>query len=194
MTGASDLWGQGTSAVGYLESAESTDSLSVPVVRLEDEPYTHFDFLKFDLQGGEKAALLGLGEKAKNAKLMYVEQQLLGAPEAPDSMPLSILSELGFISFYDRVQFGFDTSRGDIPLKLLASGGIDVKSIRMADGRGLPMCLRGELQFNSKLRMSSDGAFDDDYITDLKKAGISWMATDIIAINSEIFPKVMLLI
>jgi hypothetical protein len=92
------------------------------------------------------------------------------------------------------VQFGFDHTKGEIPVKLLQEGGVDIVRIRPADGRGLPFMLNGILRFVGNSRMSSSGSFDPDYAAALKSAGVSWMATDIVAVNADIYPELVTLI
>ena len=53
-------WTEGTSYNGYLsESADGSEKIAVPTVRLQDEDPERFDVVKLDLQGGEHKALLG---------------------------------------------------------------------------------------------------------------------------------------
>lgn len=191
MTAGSSSWSQGTSAVGYLGKAElNKESISVPVIRLDEEPYL-FDFLKFDLQGGERLALDGLGDSVQKAKILYIEQQLLGGPEAPDPMPLDLLVDQGFICFYDEVQFGVNPLVSAVPIKLLENGGVRITQIFMPNGRGLPGIYRGSLSYCAPNSIDQHGRFTDDYIAALKLAGVSWMATDILAIHKDCFSRII---
>ena len=73
MIGGASAWSEGASAVGYLGNGMGMagDSIPVQTVRLEDEPF-RFDFIKMDLQGGEKAALAGLGGTLDEVKVLYI--------------------------------------------------------------------------------------------------------------------------
>lgn len=189
MRAGSDSWSEGTSAVGYLGSTDNAECIDVTVVRLDDEPY-HFNFLKFDLQGGERLALDGLGGRISDAKVLYIEQQLLGGPEAPDFMSLDFLVERGFICFYDEVQFGVNPLISAVPMKLLKDGGVNINNIFMPNGRGLPGIYRGSLSYGMPNSIDQNGRFSDEFIIKLKRAGVPWMATDVLAINKDFFASI----
>ena len=188
MTGPSAIWGPGTSATGYIGERPGLDNITVDVVRLGDEPYPRFDFIKMDLQGGEADALEGLGNKAQHAKMLFVEQQLLGGPEAPEPMSLKILHDLGFVCFYDEIQFGLVSTISEIPIRLFEIGGMKVTKILMPNGRGLPFSGRAVFTAKRSEKLSATGTFEPGFIRELKGAGVPWMATDIIAINRSIMP------
>ena len=87
----------GTSFVGKIvESDNTNDNVLVPIVRLEDTMQDRgldkLDFLKLDLQGGELAALNGVGKYLETVKLMWVE--FTGQPGL-----LSFLHDAGFTVF-----------------------------------------------------------------------------------------------
>jgi FkbM family methyltransferase len=124
--GESSHWGHGTSAVGFLGSVETFENIEVPVVRLDSDCQDGFDFVKLDLQGGEKSALQGLGSNIMRAKLIYSEFQLL--TRSQDST-LSFLLDCGFICFFDRLQIGIKADQKDIPLTLLSNLGLVVEQL-----------------------------------------------------------------
>ena len=156
------------------------------VVKMEDEPFSQCDFIKLDLQGGEKAALQGLGEKLGRTKVVYAEHQLLGDQ---NRQPQDFLSRNGFICYYDKLQFGIKDA-AEVPVKLLRDGGISISRIKLPDGRGLPLILWGSLEFGGRSRMTSDGTFDSGYIQELKDAGVYYLQTDVVALNKDLHSEI----
>jgi FkbM family methyltransferase len=180
MTGKSQSWGEATSAVGYLSDAVGGETVNVEVVQLENEIETFFDFLKLDLQGGERNALIGVGKRLREVKLVYAEHQLLGRRE---SQPLDFLLSNGFVCFFDALQFGFDKKLNEPPLKLLKEAGVEIDRVRLADSRGFPNIFWGTLSMEKSTRLKLDGTFPQDFIDKLRDAGLVYLQTDVLAIN-----------
>lgn len=182
MTGKSQSWGEATSAVGHLSSAGVGDVVNVDVTRLEDEIKPYFDFLKLDLQGGERSALVGAGAQLRGTKLVYAEHQLLARKE---TQPLEFLLENGFICFFDALQFGFDKKLQELPIALLKETGVEIDRLRLADTRGFPNIFWGSLSIEKTLRLQPDGTFPDDFINKLREAGFVYLQTDVLAVNVD---------
>ena len=191
MTGQSLHWGEGTSAVGFLGTyAASPETIEVDTVRLEDEAVEHFDFVKLDLQGGERNALIGLGSKLSSTKVIYAEHQLLGTPS---SQPLDFLLRSGFVCFIDKLQFSAVVSRNEIPMSLLRECGIRVERIILPDQRGMApnLTLFGVLDMEQTKKIACSGSLPQETIDSLRSAGVDYMQTDILAINNNVYRDVL---
>lgn len=128
-------WAPGTSYSGSLKhAAADREKITVKTVRLADEGIPRFDFVKLDLQGGELDALKGMGDKLKEAKLLYIETQLLHNWDV-----LSFLSENGFFLLFDRLQFGFDSSTKYLPFEALNKCGITIDRMHLPQNSGMPL-------------------------------------------------------
>lgn len=180
MTGKSQSWGEATSAVGYLSDTGGGETVNVEVVQLENEIETFFDFLKLDLQGGERNALIGAGKRLREVKLVYAEHQLLALR---DTQPLDFLLKNGFVCFFDFLQFGFDKKLNEPPLKLLKEAGVEIDRLRLADGRGFPNIFWGNISIEKSPWLRPDGTFPQDFIDKLRDAGLVYLQTDVLAIN-----------
>jgi len=190
MTGSSASWGAGTSAVGYLGANSTTETVEVDVTRLEDEPTPQFDFIKLDLQGGERKALIGLGAKLHKAKLIYAEHQLLANPAG---QPLDFLTESGYICYFDRLQFGFKPAVEEIPISLLKEGGITIERFRGPDARGMSSSgiFWGTLDVLATRHLGADGKFSAEYADRLRAAGALYIQTDVVAIHRDVYSNVL---
>lgn len=165
--------------------------ITVDVVRLEDESVSGFDFVKMDLQGGERAALVGMGHHIHKTKLLYVEHQLLGHP---DKQPLTLLQELGFHCFIDTLQFRFHEHITTIPADLLREGGIAIDCVEiMNDGKNSPR-FQGHMEHGKTCLLQEDGTFPNDYAQALRDSGIHYLQTDILAINASIMPVALAMV
>jgi FkbM family methyltransferase len=180
LSGESTHWGQGTSPVGFLGQFEGMETIKVESVTLSSENIERFDFVKLDLQGGEKAALQGLGEKLVAVKLLYVEHQLL-SPKAES--PLEYLLDRNFICFFDKLQIGVTADTKDIPLPLLSKLGIRVETIYPPDLRGISdsYMLFGSFDASIGATEIVPGFWSDDIVAELRAAGVYYLQTDIIS-------------
>lgn len=178
-------WTAGTSALGFLGKSGDAETIEVDVVPLRDEPVARFDFVKLDLQGGERAAIRGLGDKLDQVKLIYAEHQMLGKPEYG---PLSMLQDAGFLCFFDKVQFGVRLATRELPLALLRDIGLTVERIVPPDGSGMSRdyMLTGYLD-DAAGALPASGIFPTETIARLKEAGIYYLQTDVLAVNPRIY-------
>jgi FkbM family methyltransferase len=191
MVGDSKAWGNATSAVGYLGNATVGDVVDVDVVKLEDEVEPCFDFIKLDLQGGERKALDGAGKRLRRTKLVYAEHQLLGRKE---TQPLELLLDNGFICFFDAIQFGFEGTLQELPISLLKETGIEIDRMRLADTRGFPNIFWGNISIEKTSHFSPVGIFEQTFIEKLRGAGLKYIQTDVLAINVDIQRNVLSLL
>jgi len=180
LSGESIHWGQGTSAVGFLGRVEGMEMIEVESITLLSENQERFDFVKLDLQGGEKAALQGLGEKLKDVKLFYVEHQLL-SPRSSSS--LEYLLDKNFICFFDKLQIGVKTNANSLPLPILTKFGIRVEKIYPPDSRGMSASYMLFGFFDPSIGDTGivPGFWSDDAIAELCAAGVYYLQTDIIS-------------
>ena len=63
-----------------------------------------------------------------------------------------------------------------------------VTRILMPNGRGLPFSGRAVFANKRATVMGCNGLFEPAYVAALKKAGVPWIATDILAINRDVVP------
>lgn len=193
MTGSSTSWGAGTSAVGYLGHNSGAETVGVKVVRLADEEPDYFDFIKLDLQGGERKALIGLGDKLQRAKLIYAEHQLL---YSPDTQPLEFLENAGYICYFDRLQFGFKGNTEEVPISLLKEAGITIERFRMPDNRGMSSSgiFWGSIDINSTRHLSANGRLSQEIIDKLRSANAEYIQTDVVAIHRDYYAEIVSLL
>lgn len=186
MHGNASDWSEGTSYGGKLDNTVSSgDFIEVPTVRLEDEIDGCFDFIKLDLQGGEYKALVGLGQKISQVKLFQVEFQLLW-----DDMSADYLRQSGFITFFDRLQFGLNTNILEVPFKQLSEIGLVVDRVKVPDGYGIPLIFWGHFSKYNGIIDEVTLSLRSEKRDALKKIGVNYMQTDILSFNASIFPTV----
>jgi FkbM family methyltransferase len=185
-TGAG-MWAPGTSWDGYLKRGPtSASAITVKTVRLQDEDIPRFDFVKLDLQGGELGALQGMGDRLAEAKLLYVETQLL--PNAQNPVPY--LKQNGFLPFYDRLQFGVVPGTKFLPLGELKECGIVVDRIHLPQTAGMPFICWGYFDSEKGALDPETSILKQDIADRLVKAGISYIQTDALAVNPAYWGKV----
>lgn len=182
-------WGKGTSAVGFLGNMNNLESIEVDVTRLDNECEEGFDFIKLDLQGGERKALQGLGDKLTRAKLIYAEHQLLRDPQ---DGALNWLLECGFTCFFDRLQIGVRTNVGEIPISLLIELGIVVDRLLLPDIRGVgeDYMLFGYFDSSSS-SLGLSGLLSPAIVNDLMSAGVYYSQTDVIAFRPSYLNRLL---
>lgn len=169
-------WPPGTSFDGSLGSY-NTESVEVDVVRLDADP--PYDFIKLDLQGGEINALEGLGEKIKDVKMIYSEYQLLTKANT-----VEYLRSRGFICFFDRLQFGFRPDIAWIALEVLEQWGLKISHINLPATLGIPFFCIGYFDMHAD-PVQHNGCLSDEMIKQIDEIGLSYLQTDILAINSK---------
>jgi DNA-binding transcriptional ArsR family regulator len=178
--GGAGAWSEGTSWGGSLKlKRRDRETVTVSKVRLIDEPIPRFDFVKLDLQGGERDAILGMGDRLSEAKLLCVEIQLAWGPDNP----VELLLEHGFICFYDRLQFGFRPGTMSVPLDVLEECGLVIDRMRLPQG-SMPLVCWGYFE--------REGAIDPttyvirvELAERLRESGMDYIQTDTLAINAR---------
>jgi FkbM family methyltransferase len=181
-------WGAGTSYNGFVNDNRPDpgyEKVDVDMVRIEDDVSEPQDFVKLDLQGGELEAIKGMGSLLKDAKVLYVETQLLADEKACD-----YLSENGYAIFFDKFQFGLLPGRNDVPLKQLGKLGISIDRIFLPGTSGLPLIFWGYMEAG---RDRFDGfSFSHETRKELKAVGVEYFQTDALCVNTrfsdQIFP------
>jgi hypothetical protein len=170
-------WTQGTSYNGYIsESTDGSEQIAVPTVRLQDEDTERFDFVKLDLQGGERKALLGLGPKLKHTKLLYVEHQLL-----ENRGGVTLLRDRGFLLFFDKLQFGF--SGNAVPVSALERLGIATESIWTNFGNGGESVCFGHFSKTIDLIDPNALSLRSEIAEKLREIGAHYVQTDVLAVH-----------
>lgn len=182
-TGSSKTWTKGTSFVGFLGKRPNMESVPVEVVRL-DEEVSRLDFVKLDLQGGEVCAIKGLGELLETVKVIHTEHQFLSSQ---DSQSLNYLTALNFICYYDSVQIGFKEDLQHIPLPLLEEAGIVIERAIVHKEAKMGLTLYGYLNSTNTRHLRYDGNYTFEFVDVLRKSGIRYFQTDILAVNCKYY-------
>lgn len=171
------MWAPKTSYSGMLSSYTGADHITVPVTRLDQ--YEPYDFVKLDLQGGEAAAISGMGQNLLKAKLIYAEMQFLN-----DESTARILDDAGYVVLFDRLQFGCSTD--DVPLAVFDECGLEL--VRYTGPKASGFSSFGFVTFKpgstpidpKTLTMRAD------LVEKLKAAGVQYMQTDVLALHPNI--------
>jgi len=177
-----EAWIPGTSFDGHLGQSGS-EAIEVDVIRLDEED--SFDFLKLDLQGGELAALHGLGKKLREVKVAYAETQLLSKSDT-----VNFLRDNGFVCFFDRLQFGFHNSISWIALERLDALGLKISHFNLPAKFGIPFYCVGYFD-SSKDPVDTDGNLHANVLNDLTGIGLEYLQTDVLAINSAVASRLL---
>jgi FkbM family methyltransferase len=168
-------WVSGTSFGGFLSDLPDYESVEVDVVRLDDDGHGPFDFIKFDLQGGESAAIRGASRLLGSAKMVYVEHQLL-----ENRGPVArMLLDRALFPFFDQLQFGCMPGVSKVPLDLLNDVGISLAKIEIGQG-DMPTIMWGT--FTKTPALTEDLVFPEDTIVRLREAGMLYVQTDLLAV------------
>lgn len=179
-TGTS-AWSEGTSYGGFLSDTPFVETIQVQTVRLEDDVEAPLDFVKLDLQGGELEALRGLGSRLHEVSLLYVERQLL-----KDDGSCAFLRDNGFVVFFDFLQFGLIKGKRDISMRLFDETGIETTRIMLPDGAGMPVVLWGHFKSGKEIVDPETLNLLPAVVEKLKTAGVNYLQTDLICVNSKI--------
>lgn len=179
---AAGHWKTGTSYAGHLGRVDSQETIDVATVRLDQIDGGRFDFVKADLQGGELNALLGLGSKLSDVKVVYVEMQLL----KDNSRLLTLLRDAGFSLYYDQLQFGLTDPGPYVELGAIRNVGLSVTRMRRDIGDGLPLIMWGHFHSLGERIVDSSGALTDSAHAAFRCAKIQYLQTDVIAVHSRI--------
>jgi len=177
-------WINGTSYNGFLSDCVSNDHIIVDTIRLENEDCLPFHFVKLDLQGGELKAIKGLGNNLHDVKLLCVETQLLHSDSTID-----FLNKSGFITFFDRLAFGFSQKIDKVPVDRLGELGIIIDENH--HGEDFASYCLGHVREYSSLIDSNTLVLKKHVSDALSNLGVNYMQTDIIAFNKNIFSSVM---
>jgi FkbM family methyltransferase len=130
-------WTAGTSYNGYLCKAglrsflrrlaarmvrpgRSRETIKVSTVRLDSDLSAAPDVVKLDLQGGEPAALDGLGDYLRQVKLVKAEVQMLGGDAR--GRCVRKLQEFGFTIYLADLQFSVPELDASLRTALTANG------------------------------------------------------------------------
>jgi FkbM family methyltransferase len=175
MSSDQGYWTSGTSFGGFLSDLPDYESVEVDVVRLDDDGHGPFDFIKFDLQGGEAAAITGASRLLGSAKMVYVEHQLL---ENRSPVARTLLDRALF-PFFDQLQFGCFPGVSKVPLELLNDIGISLGKIEIGQG-DMPTIMWGT--FTKTPTLTDDLVFPEETIARLSEAGLHYVQTDLLAV------------
>lgn len=181
MTGKVGSWDVGTSYSGSLRSSsDQTEKIAVQTVRLEDEGIPCIDFVKLDLQGAEILALEGMGRRIMDPKIFYIETQLLY-----DYGALRLLSDNGYLLYYDRLQFGFRPDLNFMPLCLMDQLGICIDKLHLPNDAGIPLICWGHLDPSSPILDPDTLVIRPEISKQLIDEGFQYLQTDCFAISPE---------
>ncbi len=171
------MWAAKTSYSGMLSTHTGSDHITVPVTRLDQ--YEPYDFVKFDLQGGEVSAIAGMGSNLDKAKLIYAEMQFLKAESTA-----KILHDAGFVVLFDRMQFG--CSSDDVPLAVFDDCGLEL--VRYTGPKASGFESFGFLTFKPGSSPIDPDTLSlrADLVEKLRAAGLSYLQTDVLALHPRI--------
>ena len=181
-TGDAETWGAGTSWEGSILPARKRrkhESVTVRTVRLEDDLPEAPDFVKLDLQGGEMAAIEGLGEMLSRVKLLYVETQLL-----KQEPTCQYLADHGFKVLFDQFQFAPARGQSDFPAQALRDFGIAIDRIFFAPGSGHPPVMWGHCRTGDD-SLFTGYSFSAAARDQAHRLGISYLQADALCINGR---------
>jgi FkbM family methyltransferase len=175
------FWPKGTSFNGFLSERESNfETINIETVRIVDDIDFSPSFVKLDLQGGERDAVMGMGSLVERTKIFYIESQLLSHNNA-----CSILSDMGFVIMFDKLQFG--VKGGNVDTGRLREFGITVDRV-------MPNILSTVCygHFNKRIVNGFlDYRFSDIIADHARTIGITYLQTDAICVNKNFFGEIV---